>query len=92
MTLFTRHGIDRMAKDIGLAIVALVDDSNESQFWASEQVRKGIPLVASTSHFIDPKASIFDRRQIRDWRHEADRLNREGQGDTRRMGVRTPTS
>ena len=61
-----------------------MDDSNESQFWASEQFRAGVPFVAQDSHFVNPKEARFNRKQIRDWRRQADRLNRPGQGDTRR--------
>ena len=81
ITLFTREGIDRMATDIGLATVAVLDDSNESQFWASEQFRDGVPFVAQDSHFVNPKESRFDRKQIRDWRRRATRLNALGRGD-----------
>jgi SAM-dependent methyltransferase len=81
LTLFSRSGVDRICERTGFRIRAVVDDSNESQFWASEQFRAGVPLTSETSHFVNPGGSMFTRRQIREWRRLADRLNAEGRGD-----------
>lgn len=81
LTLFSRDGMRRLAAAAGFTIAAVVDDSNESQFWAGEQFRTGVPLVDPRSEFVDPKASAFTRRQIRGWQRQAAQLNRESRGD-----------
>jgi SAM-dependent methyltransferase len=81
LALFSRAGAERLCARTNFRIRAVVDDSNESQFWASEQFVEGIPLNAETSHFVDPRKSMFSRRQIRRWRKASNRLNRESRGD-----------
>lgn len=81
ITLFSRDGFAQLAKRAGLQVVDVVDDSSAFQFWGSEQVRAGTPLMAPTSHMIDAKASAFTAAQIRAWDREANALNRQGRGD-----------
>lgn len=81
LTLFTREGVRRLCERAGLTVESIVDDSNESQFWASEQFRAGIPLTAPDSHFVNPRRSRFSGRDIRRWRRASDRLNQQGRGD-----------
>jgi SAM-dependent methyltransferase len=81
LSIASREGMQQLCARTGFVIESVVDDSNEAQFWASEQYRAGTPLVADESHFINPRRSPFTRRQISQWRREADRLNRESRGD-----------
>jgi SAM-dependent methyltransferase len=81
LSIASREGMRRLTERTGFEIVSVVDDSNEAQFWASEQYRAGTPLVAADSHFVNPRGSAFSRGQIRSWRREADRLNRQSRGD-----------
>ena len=81
LTIPSRDGMRRLCARAGYDIRSVLDDSNESQFWASEQYRAGIPLVADRSHFVDPRRSPFTRRQIHRWHREAARLNASNRGD-----------
>lgn len=81
LTVFSRLGMQRMCDDIGLLIKEIRDDSTAFQFWASEQAGAGIPLVAETSHFVNPSESMFSTAQIRAWEKEAAVLNAQGRGD-----------
>lgn len=81
LSIASREGMRQLCDRTGLEIQSVVDDSNEAQFWASEQYRAGTPLVADDSHFVNPRRSPFTRGQIRRWRREAERLNRQSRGD-----------
>jgi SAM-dependent methyltransferase len=65
----------------GLKIDEVVYDSSEFQFYASEQIKKGIPLLSKRSHLINPYRSIFTREEIQEYRNRAHELNKENQGD-----------
>jgi hypothetical protein len=65
----------------GYRVVRVVDDSNAAQFWASEQIRRQVPLASPRSHAIDPRGSAFSTRQILKWERHARELNRQGRGD-----------
>jgi SAM-dependent methyltransferase len=81
LTVPSRRGMEILSGQAGYTIRSVVDDSNESQFWASEQYRRGIPLVAASSHFVAPEGSAFSGAEIRAWHREAGRLNRQNRGD-----------
>jgi SAM-dependent methyltransferase len=81
LTLFSRLGMERLCADTGMRLVRVSDDSTAFQFWASEQIIAGTPLVSETSHFLHPERSAFTTAQIRRWEHEAARLNRQHRGD-----------
>ena len=81
LTIPSRKGMRRLCARSGYDIRSVVDDSNESRFWASEQYRAGVPLVADRSHFVDPRRSPFTRRQIHRWQREAAQLNATNRGD-----------
>ena len=57
-------GLARAAAPAELAVVGTYDDSGAFQFWGSEQVRRGIPLMDPQSHFVDAKASSFSRSEL----------------------------
>ena len=56
-------------------------DSTGFQFWGSEQYKKGIPLMAPDSYFIDPANSFFSEKEIREFDNEAKNLNLHSKGD-----------
>ena len=62
-------------------IKEIVYDSNEFQFWGSQQYLEDIPLMAENSYGKNPAKSIFTKTQIEDYKKMADKLNRESQGD-----------
>jgi SAM-dependent methyltransferase len=77
----SRPGMASLARRADLEIVATYDDSNEFQFWGSEQARRGIPLMDPRSHFVDAKASVFSARELRSFRRRSHDLNRALAGD-----------
>lgn len=81
LTIFSREGMDELARRCALTISAVKDDSNSFQFWGSEQIRKGIPLMDERSQLISPERSIFTREQIDAWERESAALNARGRGD-----------
>ena len=70
--LFTRVGFD---------LFNIVYDSNEFQFWGSEQYLKEIPLESEKSYQKNPKYSIFNGREIKKFKHHARILNQDQNGD-----------
>ncbi len=79
--LHTPKSMEILARNAGFQITDVVYDSTEFQFWGSEQLLRGISLNDRRSYGANPKASIFSRSQIREFRMEAERLNAKGQGD-----------
>lgn len=81
LTLFSREGVERIAERAGLRVLGVVDDSTAAQFWASDQIRRGIAYMAPESHLLHPAASPYRPGQLRAWSAEARRLNAHGRGD-----------
>lgn len=81
LTLFSREGLDRLCRSIGLTIVADKDDSTAFQFWGSEQVKAGVALNAPDSYMVSPGDSAFAGPDVRSWEQEARRLNAHRRGD-----------
>ncbi|QIK77079.1 class I SAM-dependent methyltransferase [Nocardioides piscis] len=81
ITIPSRAGVDALAARVGLRVVTTRDDSTSSQFWASEQVLRGIPLMAPTSHMVSERKSLFTRAQIDAWNERARALNSTARGD-----------
>lgn len=77
----TEKSLELAAAGAGLSVVRRFRDSVAMQFWASEQYRAGIPLMAENSYFRDPASSRFDGAQIAEFESRARRLNAEGRGD-----------
>ena len=59
----------------------IVYDSDEFQFWGSQQYLKGIPLMAENSYGKNPGKSIFTKAEIENYKKMARSLNLESQGD-----------
>jgi SAM-dependent methyltransferase len=72
----------RLAAELaGLQVVRVIYDSGAFQFWASEQYRRGIPLLSPESFALDPQLSLFTPAQIEDFEAKARKLNAEARGD-----------
>lgn len=65
----------------GLTCVRTEHDSDEFQFWGSEQVARGIPIESEKSYWRNRSGSMFSRREIKGFRERADALNRQHRGD-----------
>ena len=59
----------------------VVFDSDEFQFWGSEQYKKDISLKSEKSYSVNPAQSIFSQKQIDQFRKKAVQLNIEARGD-----------
>ena len=56
-------------------------DSDEFQFWGSEQYKSGISLQSDKSYSVNPAQSIFNQEQVDQFRKKAIQLNRDARGD-----------
>ncbi|HPL95283.1 MAG TPA: class I SAM-dependent methyltransferase [bacterium] len=71
-----------LSKTAGFNRVEVEFDSNDFQFWGSEQYQKSIPLRSPLSYAENPKKSIFTKKQIQDFKNQAQKLNKNKKGDT----------
>jgi hypothetical protein len=71
-----------LAGDAGFRLADVVWDSNEFQFWASEQYARDIPLRSERSYGVNPANSVFSNADIQRFRWRASELNASGQGDS----------
>jgi len=79
--LHTEKSMHLIAEKTGLEIKKIVYDSDEFQFWGSEQYLKGIALREKRSLAEGFKNSIFSKNEIKEFKKKACELNRIGQGD-----------
>lgn len=70
-----------LAEKTGFDVPDIHCDSNELQFWGSEQYRQDISRVDGQSYETNPSASGFTAGQIESFKTRAGELNREGRGD-----------
>lgn len=77
----TKKSLKFLAEKSGFEIVKQFCDSTSMQFWASEQYQRGVSLIDPKSYMMNPKKSIFNKKQIRKFREEAEKLNLEENGD-----------
>ena len=59
----------------------IVFDSDEFQFWGSEQYKQGISLRSNRSYSVNPGQSIFSQKQMDGFQERAKRLNLDARGD-----------
>jgi len=80
----TLHSINSMrllVQECGLRIRNIIWDSTDQQFWASEQYVSNLPMYSEDSYFRKPEEARFTDGEIRKWKREAAKLNRDGRGD-----------
>lgn len=70
-----------LAEAAGFEVRTVLYDSTEFQFWGSRQYELGIPLHDPRSYAVDPGTPLFSKAEIEGFRAQAEKLNREGQGD-----------
>ena len=81
---FFLHSLDSLrilARKEKFHIEDIVFDSDEFQFWGSEQYKNGISLRSEKSYSMNPAQSIFNQEQIDRFRRKAMQLNRDARGD-----------
>jgi len=81
INLFSLKGMHLIANKAGFDIAIVRFDSNEFQFWGSEQYVHDIPYMDSRSYKHNPSDSIFTRKQIKAFREHARILNKKRDGD-----------
>lgn len=79
--LHSRESLARAARQAGLRVIDQLYDSSSFQFWGSEQYRRDVALTSPNSFQVNPRASLFSRRDISRFSKEAKRLNASGRGD-----------
>lgn len=79
--LHSLKSMELLAFSSNLKIDEIIFDSNEVQFWASEQLIRDIPIYDEKSYQINPKKSIFSKEEIRLFRLRAAELNEKKMGD-----------
>lgn len=80
--LHSIESIETMAHKAGLVSEKTIYDSNEFQFWGSEQYKENIPLNDVRSYKVNPANSIFSRKDIAEFKLKAKELNLKKQGDS----------
>jgi SAM-dependent methyltransferase len=81
LLLHSVKSIRLLAEKAGLTLTKVLYNSNEFQFWGSEQYLKGISLCSKHSHFKNYRNSIFSQNQIVEFAQKDKRLNSQNQGD-----------
>lgn len=71
-----------LAERAGFEVSEVLYDSTEFQFWGSEQNLRSIPLLSERSYAINPDNSLFSKKEIKEFRKKATRLNSENRGDS----------
>lgn len=80
--LYSEQGICMMLEKHNFEILDIIYDSEEFQFWGSEQYLQNIPLqYDERSYAINKSKSIFSEQDILNFRERAKKLNKENKGD-----------
>jgi len=79
--LHSINSIELLAAKAGMKVTQIEYDSNDLQFWGSEQYIKGIPLRRDGSPAATPSVSLFKKSDIRRFKEQAKKLNAQNLGD-----------
>ena len=79
--LHTERSLELLGREHGFSVRETIFDSTARQFWGSEQNRLGISMYSPQSLRNNPRATNFNRKQLRQWAVAARRLNEAHQGD-----------
>ena len=79
--LYSHNSLNMLAEKTKFKIREIVYDSDEFQFWGSQQYLKGIPLMAENSYGRNPAKSIFSQEEIKNFKETARKLNSSSRGD-----------
>jgi len=75
------YSLKLLLEKTNLKLVNVVYDSNNSQFWGSEQYQRDIPLNSPKSYSVNPNESIFSKKDIKRYTEWSRELNENKQGD-----------
>lgn len=79
--IHTLRSFNLLAKNANFNIEKIIFNSNEFQFWGSEQYERDIPLEAENSYGVNPERSIFTKNRINEFEYRSKELNEEKMGD-----------
>lgn len=79
--LHTEKSLRLLAEKSGFEVADVVYDSGALQFWASELIRRDLPLTERTDAGLRSRKHVFSRREMRDFKRRARELNCQGEGD-----------
>ena len=79
--LYSLDSLKILAEKTNFKIKEIIYDSNEAQFWGSQQYLKNIPLLAENSYGKNPAESIFSQGEIKNFKAMARELNSSSRGD-----------
>lgn len=79
--IHTLKSFEFLVRKSGMIVQDVIFDSSEFQFWSSEQYQRDIPLMAEKSYLLNPNASIFTKKQIKEFKEMSEELNKKNQGD-----------
>lgn len=79
--LHSAESIKILCSKAAIAVADITYDSNEFQFWGSEQYMKDIPLESEKSYGRNPANSVFSKSEIASFKNRARELNASGAGD-----------
>jgi SAM-dependent methyltransferase len=81
--LHTEQSLRLLARGAGFHVEHVEFDSDGTQFWGSEQIRRGIPFADPSGHAyaIGGRGLLFSRGELERWEREAAKLNRSAEGD-----------
>jgi SAM-dependent methyltransferase len=79
--LHTERGLNLLAERAGFGVERVVYDSDSFQFWGSEQVRRGIPIMYKVTGTLGPRAGLFTDAELAAFEEEALKLNEASEGD-----------
>ncbi len=88
--IHTTASITLLAKLVGLSVARVFFDSYALQFWGSEQYRHDVPLRDTYSGAEGCAATSFTPAEIVELERRAEKLNREGLGDSAGFLLRLP--
>jgi SAM-dependent methyltransferase len=80
--LHTQRSMSILAEQLGLTVSRVFFDSTSFQFWGSEQYKRDIPHRDPRSYGENPNTDLFTADEIRRFHRRAQRMNRQGIGDS----------
>lgn len=80
--IHTVASMKMLAEQAGFLVRDVVYDSHAFQFWGSEQIIRGIPVMSDRSYRCNPKNSIFSQEQMQLFFEKSEELNRQNDGDS----------
>jgi SAM-dependent methyltransferase len=86
----TKRTMEVLTYRSGFRLASVVYDSDELQFWGSEQYRRGLPLLHPRSRRIAPSPGVFTGAQMREFRAKAEILNGKNEGDSAAFYLQKP--